>query len=500
MTYDQPTQRFRFSIYLSLSLSLSLLFLLTAANITAGAPQARIWRAANPVNGEYIVVLADQSTREIDETVESLARSHGGFVIAKLRNGVKAFGVRMTEKQATTLSQHPLVDHIEENGRVFLSANQYMSDDTLWHLDRINTDSAGIFALDRLYSYTNDGAGVNVYVMDTGVLGSHQDFGGRVRPGITIADGNPANWPCGVDVFTSNSDPAHGTRVASIVGGTANGVAKGVTIIPVKVWTCELVAGQYGIGSSILWWCWALDRILEDAVSQENCPGGVCRRAVVNISGGHHVPSVEFQICRTSPDPGAGNTNCLSAFENNIVQAVRNGIVVVAAANNQNNNFCNTTPARLGHGGTPGISIGEGDHVITVGGSTDVSPTGSGAAEQRWVRRPDEYLKPGDAGSNYGTCVDIYAPAEHFRRMANMASTTSIEMNVPYQSGTSYAAPIVSGLAARLLQQQPTLTPLEVWQNIRDAALAASNPSCFDPDAGATPCNNSKFIFANPSW
>jgi subtilisin family serine protease len=447
--------------------SILVVFVLAVQSLYAG--NGPDWKAADPIAGEYIVVLADQKSRAVDAAAGALAKAHGGSVIVTLKNGVKAFGMRMNEQQAEALARNPLVDHVEENGKVFLSQTSYslqeFPDDTWWHLDRI--DNRGPLYSYHAYAYTTTGAGVNAYVLDTGVLGTHEQFGGRVQTGQTYADQYPANNPCGG--FGDFYGPGHGTAVASVIGGSTNGVAKGVTIIPVKVWTCD-PNNSGAMASNTLWWCWGLDWILGN---QQAFPNST-RRAVVNISGGLIVAANQ-NIC-------VGTTTCLAAFENNVRNLVMNNIVVVAAANNQNNGNCATSPARMGYG-NPAFDF----HVITVGGSTET--------DTRWVRLANEMIpncNPGtgcnDTGSNFGQCVDIYAPAQHFRHLAHIASNTAYRdpvNHIDQISGTSFASPVVAGMAARLLQGHPTWTAQQVWTYIRDQA---NHPGCFDNTV--VPCND----------
>src|SRR5438067_1739161 len=72
-------------------------------------------------------------------------------------------------------------------------------------------------------------AGVNVYVIDTGIRVTHNEFGGRASGAVTeITDANGTNDCNG-----------HGTNVAGIIGATTYGVAKGVNLHAVRVLDCS---------------------------------------------------------------------------------------------------------------------------------------------------------------------------------------------------------------------------------------------------------------------
>lgn len=102
--------------------------------------------------------------------------------------------------------------------------------DAPWHLDRV--DERSPFSFDSTYSYTLTGAGVDIYVMDSGINTAHEEFTGRVEAG--------ANFATGEGTPTDIEDCAgHGTHVAGIAAGTTYGVAKGATIIPVRVYGCD---------------------------------------------------------------------------------------------------------------------------------------------------------------------------------------------------------------------------------------------------------------------
>ena len=92
-------------------------------------------------------------------------------------------------------------------------------------------------AIDGIYDDGDlTGSDVRVYVVDTGVQGSHQDFAGRVVSGHTTrVHSQCASCQAVKGVLPADGSrcQGHGTHVASTVGGLKHGVAKNVTIVPV---------------------------------------------------------------------------------------------------------------------------------------------------------------------------------------------------------------------------------------------------------------------------
>lgn len=98
---------------------------------------------------------------------------------------------------------------------------------SLWHLDRLDQRDR---ALDGRYRYTRSGAGVAVYVIDTGVRASHVDFGGRATNLADYSETPPAaNGDCN----------GHGTHVSSTCCGSVYGVAKAASVQHIRVLDCN---------------------------------------------------------------------------------------------------------------------------------------------------------------------------------------------------------------------------------------------------------------------
>ncbi|GLC27817.1 S8 family peptidase [Roseisolibacter agri] len=235
-----------------------------------------------------------------------------------------------------------------------------------WGLDRIDERDR---PMDGRYVYQRQGAGVHVYVMDTGILATHTEFGSRVGTGATfIFDGRTARTDCN----------GHGTHVASTVGGTTWGVAKMVMLHPIRVLGCDGTS----VGASVMN---GLEWILANGVRQYS---------IVNMS------------------LGGGASSSLDAAVRNLVDA---GFFVVVAAGNDNADACTVSPARE-------------PKAYTVAASTSL--------DRRRLT------------SNFGPCVDIFAPGQMIVG-ASPASTTARDT----LSGTSMAAPHVAGAAALLLSK-----------------------------------------------
>lgn len=170
-----------------------------------------------------------------------------------------------------------------------------------WGLDRIDQATN---QLDNKYTFpASGGAGVRVYVLDTGVEGNLMSFGGRVERGFdaTSGMGGNANTDCN----------GHGTHVAGTIASSQFGVAPKATIIPVKVATCT-----GGISST--WIYKGLEWII--ANHPKGTPG------VVNMS-----------IAVSYNEP----------INNLADKLYRDGLVVVAAAGNYQNRVdaCRLSPS-----------------------------------------------------------------------------------------------------------------------------------------------------------
>src|SRR5829696_8959073 len=124
--------------------------------------------------------------------------------------------------EAVTLAGAPGVAAVEADAVV---TTQVTQSNAPWGLDRIDQRNR---PLSTTYSYARTGAGVRAYVIDTGIRFGHSDFGGRAVTGYDAVDGGSADDCNG-----------HGTHVASTLGGATYGVAKGVTLVGVRVLNCS---------------------------------------------------------------------------------------------------------------------------------------------------------------------------------------------------------------------------------------------------------------------
>ena len=138
------------------------------------------------------------------------------------KDALKGYAARMPPAKAAAIAARPDVEYVEPDGIATITATQSPA---TWGLDRIDQRN---LPLSNSYSYNATGAGVKAYIIDTGIRKTHLQFGGRAIDGFDAIDGSLPADDCN----------GHGTHVSGTVGGTTYGVAKGVTLVAVRVLNC----------------------------------------------------------------------------------------------------------------------------------------------------------------------------------------------------------------------------------------------------------------------
>lgn len=268
-----------------------------------------IVRAASPVPNRYIVLLSEDSIAgdalapQVEAVGYYLTNLYGGSVKEVFSDAVKGFVVEMSEKQAQEMNSDPGIKSIEEDGYISISGTQTGAQ---WNLDRVDQRN---MPLDNNYSYSSTGAGVHVYILDTGIRASHVEFGGRASVAADFVGDGQNGFDCN----------GHGTHVAGIVGSSTWGVAKGAFLHGVRVMQCDGNGQISTLLSGVNW-------VTANAV----------KPAVVNISAA-----------------AAGSS---PALETGVVNSINSGVTYVIASGNGNWDACNFTPARIPSAITVGAS------------------------------------------------------------------------------------------------------------------------------------------------
>lgn len=253
-----------------------------------------------------------------------------------------------------------------------------------------------------------NGSGSVIAVIDNGVT-SHSDLNANLLPGYDFTASNRGGNGMNPGITTETCPVVwHGTHIAGIAAALTNngvgiaGVAPAAKVLPVRVLNACGRGYTSDIADGITW---------AAGGTVPGVPANANPAKVINVSLG-------------------GLGYCETTFQNVIDYATSQGAVVVAAAGNNSVNASNFEPANC-------------RNVINVGGTNRLG--------LRWV------------DSNYGATLDIAAPADSIWSTYNDGNATPGTEGYGYMSGTSMAAPMVSGVAALVQSVAPTrLSPAEM--------------------------------------
>ncbi|KAI8867459.1 putative serine proteinase, precursor [Ramicandelaber brevisporus] len=214
------------------------------------------------------------------------------------KNSINGYAATLTQEALTELRNLPEVKLVEEDGIVTTNDQQ---NDAPWGLGRIS--SRDRVANPSTYFYDGvAGAGVKVFVIDTGIRISHQDFGGRASWGANfVSDGQDSD------------QKGHGTHVAGTIAGRTYGVAKNAEVVAVKVLNAKGSGTNSGVITGINW-----------VIQQHNSGNGGRKGTVINMS------------------LGGGKSDIVNSATEAAVGA---GVHVAVAAGNSATDACNKSPA-----------------------------------------------------------------------------------------------------------------------------------------------------------
>ncbi|MFD5243806.1 S8 family peptidase [Amycolatopsis sp. NPDC058340] len=285
----------------------------TAAVATFGAGAANAEQqgeirgagAANAVGGSYIVVLkptavgqgvaaASEITANVAAKAQGLTGQYGTTLSRTFGSALNGFSIKADEAAAKRLAADPQVAYVVQNKTFKISETQ--DNPPSWGLDRV--DQADL-PLDNKYTYPTKADNVTAYVIDTGVRGSHKDFGDRATGGKDFVDNDD----------TPNDEHGHGTHVAGTIGGTDHGLAKGVKIVGVRVLDANGSGTTEGVVAGVDW-------------------------VAANAKG----PSV------ANMSLGGGADDALDAA---VKGAIDKGVTFALAAGNESSDAGTTSPARV---------------------------------------------------------------------------------------------------------------------------------------------------------
>jgi serine protease len=475
---------------------------LAAAPAGPAAPAAKSARVIVKFKGDGMLMRESALSARAGELArvqhaERLSQRHGiamrdGYPVAPRTQVVFAEGVSSAELLAK-LRVDPEVEYAEIDERVrradVPNDPRYAGGQTSitpaagqWYLRPPDATFVSAINAQQAWDVTKGAQSIVVAVIDTGVRPDHPDLNltGKLLPGYDfVSPDSPGVFVTANDLDGRDADPSdpgdwvtqqeaggifagegcvvdnsswHGTQTAALVGAATNNgegmasVGRDVSILPVRVlgkcggFTSDVVAGMY----------WAAGLVLPSGLG--TAPTNPNPAKVLNLS--------------------LGSTGACTQLYQDAVTAVTNaGASVVVSAGNDAG-LAVGKPANC----AGAIGVGGLRHIGTKVGFSDVGP-------EIAISAPG-----GNCVNDQGECLYPILTATNAGSTVPGANTYSDGFN--YSVGTSFSAPLASGVAALMLSRNPALTPAQVRSTMMATArpfpsrpLGSTVPACHAPNS-----------------
>lgn len=292
------------------------------------------------IEGEYIVIIKDIWNRQINEQTAQQVRELRNRVLTANRieresilhtydYAVKGFAAKLTDQQFKALQKNPQIERITPNvmlGLATTSTPKSSSENEQINLSASSSSSGGNWGVARVGGPL-DGSGKRAWILDTGIDLNHSD--------LNVDTSNSASF---IANESANDGNGHGTHVAGIIASTGNntnvvGVAKGATVVPIKV-------------------CY------DEAPSQfeSQCPAS----SIIN--------GIDYISIRAQPDDivnlSFGGYDSSTNIDDAVINAANNGVRFTIAAGNSRMHAKDFTPARVNHQNTWTLSAMDNSDVF----------------------------------------------------------------------------------------------------------------------------------------